>query len=139
MNKHTYSDIKKRIRCNINLNGYELDDLLHDTIIKLYNKGYTHETELKRLCVIVAKNIVRDKYRKEKNIIHCQLSNEITHEEKRTIKEYVLPVRYEELFILKYKLGLSMQDIAETTCKKYSTIRVHHMKMKQEFKELNNL
>jgi DNA-directed RNA polymerase specialized sigma24 family protein len=137
MTEKVYNEISKIIRSSIKINDSDYDDLIHDTILRLYQKDIRDIEDCKKLCYIVARNIYFDKKRKEKNFKYVYDANAELPTTQKQKKEIIYPIKYRHFFIMKYKLGMSLVEISTFTNRKYSTIRGDHMKMKQEFRELN--
>ncbi len=138
-NQIDYNTISDKIKRSIILNnGYQLDDLVQDTIIKLWLKDYTNE-EIKKACVKVARNILIDYHRKQQKL-KCIYDKEpeilCFQNEKLNITE---PIKNKELFILRYKFGLKYKEIAEFKNKSLGTIKSEIFVMHKELKELNKL
>jgi DNA-directed RNA polymerase specialized sigma24 family protein len=137
INEATYREIKRRIKTNIVLNnGYQFDDLCHDTIEKLILKKKTNE-ECKKLCVITALNLIRDHHRKcskLKTVRLYDLEHEPILQEKTSV---IIPEKYKKEFILKYKFGMKYKEISEYLEIPIGTVKGQIYKMHKELKSLN--
>ncbi len=137
MDTITYDAIKLKIKQSIVLNnGYQFDDLCHDTIEKLLNLKKNNK-ECKKLCAIIALNLIRDHHRKCKKIETIKLyelqADQIEYEK----PEIIIPIKYRHLYVLKYKLGMKYREIAEHLERPLGTIKAQIFRMHQELKELN--
>ena len=141
----SYLRIKHIIRKNISLtNGYLLDDLVQDTIIKLIAK-YQNENEYPNICVKVAKNLIIDYYRKKeqyKEIYDKEPEQECYQKEfklKHVNYNCIVPEKYRSLAILRYKFKLKYSEIATFYEIPLGTVKGRMFKMKKEIKLLNDL
>lgn len=137
MKKVTYLEIKNRINKYITLNnGYQYDDLIHDTIEKLL-RTKKKDKDCLNICIKVARNLVINHYRKAQKFILVydkQPELEYYQTERKTINE---PIINKELFILRYKLGMSYIEMSEYTKRPIGTIKTQMYKVHKELKELN--
>lgn len=142
MDNKLYSKIKNRIRYSkqITINSVDAEDLTHDTLLKLYEKDIKNDDDCLKLCVIVAKNILIDNKRKlGDNVFYNDLRLWNIPDNTYNKFEFKEPIKYRTIYILRYKLDMSLKEIAEALEIPINTIKGHHIKMKKEFRELNNL
>lgn len=136
----TYKDISKRIKSNIKIPLCDYEDLIHDTLVKLIERDIKDETDCKKMCVIVALNILRDNKRKENSFLKYAANTPINYtEQPEYIKELKEPVKYKEYYILRYKLGLKYKEIAKYFGVSINSVGQKILQMRKEFKEINKL
>lgn len=138
INEITYNKIKRIIRSSVYLNnGYQFDDLFHDTIEKLLIAKKTNK-ECRTLCVIIAERLLIDKHRKCKNYKEIMLS-EIESAPKNNEEKLIIvtPVKNKEMFILRHKFGMKLREISEFRDININTVKSHNSRMKNELRRLN--
>jgi RNA polymerase sigma factor (sigma-70 family) len=139
MTESCYLRIKRLIKHNIQpINGYLIEDLIHDTILKLLETNGKTEADYCNLCVKVARNIMIDNYRKDerfKNIYDKEPEKECYQKEKKP--ELNVPKKYKALYLLRYKFEFRYSEIAKFYGIPLGTVKGRIYKMKNELKELN--
>ena len=140
MDQSTYNDISRRIKSNIKINHCDYDDLIQDTLLRLYQKDITDTLDCKKMCVIVAINILRDQKRREKNFLKYVANTPINIvEQPEQITELKEPLKYKEYYILRYKLNFKYKEIAEYKGISINSVSHKIREMRREFKEINCL
>lgn len=140
MNNQTYIEISKKIKSFIRppYYGYDIEDLIHDTILKLLEKRYK-TIDCLRMCKIVAYNIFADNYRKQKRFKNIY-DLEPQKESYQIIDlDFEIPEKYKELYILRYKLNMKYKEISTYLSTPIGTVKNHISLMKKEIKRINNL
>lgn len=140
MNNETYKQISNRIRSFIRppYYGYEIEDLIQDTILKLIEKKYTSK-ECLLMCKIVAFNIFADNYRKNKRFKNIYDAEPIDKSYQLIDYDFEIPTKYKELYVLKYKLNYKHKEISKILNIPIGTIGVNVSKMRKEIKRINGL
>lgn len=136
MDIRTYNEIKRRIKSIKLNNGYQYDDLCHDTVEKLLLSNKS-DKDCIRLCFIVALNLIRDYHRKNNRLETIKLydlKSEPIEPEEIKINE---PIKYKHLYVLRYKIGMKYKEISEHLNIPIGTVKGQIHKLHQELKDLN--
>lgn len=140
MTESCYLRIKRLIKNNIQpINGYLIEDLIHDTILKLLEINGKTETDYCKMCVKVARNIMIDNYRKNerfKNIYDKEPEKEYYQKEEIELN---IPEKYKALFLLRYKYEFKYSEIAEFYEIPLGTVKGQIYRMRKELKKVNGL
>ena len=89
------------------------------------------------MCVIVALNIIRDYHRKCKTLKEIQLFEE-PEQAKSDRLEVIKPIKYREIFTLRYKMKMTYKEIEKFLNIPMGTVKVRIMNMHKELKALNS-
>lgn len=140
MTSENYKTISNRIRSFIRppYYGYDIEDLIQDTILKLIEKKYDYDNSL-RLCKIFAYNLFVDHYRKNKKFkqIYDKSPERLCYQFCNL--DFKIPDKYKELYILRYKFKMKYEEIKDFLNMPLGTVKNHISRMKKEIKKLNDL
>lgn len=138
INESTYCKIKSILKTSISLyDVYQFADLFHDTIMILLEYNKTNEENIK-LCKRIATNLVINQYRKCKKINRVKLIDIYPASEIKESSIIIKPIKYKEMFILRYRFKMKLREIAVFKGININTIKQHSIRMKEELKTLNH-
>lgn len=140
MKQEVYNEIKRIIKHNIKPPyGYDFDDLVQDTLIKLVSNKKNTKTDCIKQCKKVAKHLVIDFYRKSKKFKNSyDLEPDMECNQICDI-DYIIPKEFEELYILRYKFKMKYKEISTFLGTPLGTVKNRIHKMIIEVKRVNGL